>query len=232
MFTSLEFLGHQVSSKGIKPLEEKVKAILDFPLPSTHKNLHQFLGLINFYHRFIRSCAKTVLPLHNLLNTSASAESSTLQWDDEAKAAFGNIKKALADATLLFHPKQDAPTSVMTDASSCAVGAVFQPYIDTQWCLIAYFSEKVKPAETKYCTFDRELLAVYLAIKHFRHFIEGRQFSVFTDRKPLTFSLSTHSDSHTPRQIRHLDNISQFTTEIHHISGHSNPVADALSCIK
>ena len=140
-------------------LEEKVKAILDFPLPSTCKKLHQFLSLINFYHRFI-SCAKTVLPLHKLLTTSASAESPTLQWDDEAKTAFGNIKKALADATLLFHPKQEAPTSIMTDASSCAVRAVLQQYIDTQWCLIAYFSKKLKPAETKYSTFDRELLAV------------------------------------------------------------------------
>ena len=73
---------------------------------------------------------------------------------------------------------------------------------------------------------------MYLAIKHFCHFIEGRQFSVFTDHKPLTFSLSTHSDRYTPRQIRHLDYISQFTTEIHHISGQSNPVADALSRIE
>ena len=229
---TLEFLGHQVNSDGIQPLEEKVKAILDFPLPSTRKKLHQFLGLINFYHRFVRSCAKTVLPLHKLLTTSASAESTTLQWDDEVKAAFESIKTALADATLLFHPKQDAPTSIITDASLCAVGAVLQQYIDTQWCPIAYFSKKLKPSETKYSTFDRELLAVYLAIKHFRHFIEGRQFSVFTDHKPLTFSLSTHSDRHTPRQIRHLDYISQFTTEIHHISGQSNAVADALSRIE
>ena len=108
---TLEFLGHKVSSEGIKPLEEKVKVILDFPLPSTHKKLSQFLGLINFYHRIVKSCAETVLPLHKLLTTSASAKSTTLQWDYEAKAAFGNIKKALADATLLFHPKQDAPTS-------------------------------------------------------------------------------------------------------------------------
>ena len=140
--TTLEFLGHQVNSDGIQPLEEKVKAILDFPLPSTRKKLHQFLGLINFYHRFVRSCAKTVLPLRKLLTTSASAESTTLQWDDEAKAVFESIKTALADATLLFHPKQDAPTSLMTDASLCAVGAVLQQYIDTQWCPIAYFSRK------------------------------------------------------------------------------------------
>ena len=183
---------HQVRSEGIKPLEEKVKAILDFPLPSTRKKLRQFLGLINFYHRFIRSCAKTVQPLHKLLTTSASVESSTLQWDDEEKAAFGNIKKALANATLIFHPKQEAPTSIMINASSCAIGAGLQQYIDTQWCLIAYFSKMLKPAETKCSTFDRELLAVYLAIKYFRYFIEGRQFIVFTDHKPVTFSLSTH----------------------------------------
>ena len=120
----------------------------------------------------------------------------------------------------------------MTDASSCAVGAVLQQYFDKQWCPIAYFSKKLKSSEMKYSTFDRELLAVYLAIKHFRHFMEGRQFKVFTDHKPLTFSLLSHSDRHTPRQIRHLDYISQFTTDIQHISGLDNPMADALSRIE
>ena len=133
----MEFLGHQVNSEGIKPLEEKAKAILDYPLPSTHQKLCQFLGLINFYHHFVRSCAKSVLPLHKLIATTVSAKSTTLQWNNEAKTAFENIKTALADATLLFHPKQDAPTCIMTDASSCAVGAVLQQYIDTQWCPIA-----------------------------------------------------------------------------------------------
>ena len=206
-----------------------MKAILDFPLSSTYKKLCQFLGLISFYHCFVRSCAKTVLPLHKLLTTSGSAESSVLQWDNEVKVAFGNIKKALANATLLFYPKQDAPTSIMTDASSCVVRAVLQQYIDTQWCLMAYFSKMLKPTEAKNSTFDKELLAVYLAIKHFHHFIEGQQFSAFTDHKPLTFSLFTHSDSHTPRQICHLDCISQFTTEIHHISGQSNPVCSTCT---
>ena len=112
------------------------------------------------------------------------------------------------------------------------VRVVLQQYIDIQWCPIAYFSKKLKPAETMYSTFDRDLLAVYLAIKYFRHFIEGWQFSVLTSHKSLTFSFSTHSDSHTPRHIHHLDYISQFTIEIHHISGHSNSVADALSHIK
>ena len=119
----------------------------------------------------------------------------------------------------------------MTDASDYAVGAVLQQYVDQQWCPIAYFSKKLKRSETKYSTYDRELLAIYLAIKHFRHFLEGRTFTVFTDHKPLTYSLSSTTDKYTPRQIRHLDYISQFTTSIAHVSGHDNPVADALSRI-
>ena len=226
--TNLQFLGHQVDSEGIRPLEEKVEVIQEFPLPRTRRKLREFLGLVNFYHRFIKDCATVIQPL-NVLLTKAKDDSHDLQWNDSATAAFTAIKQALSTATLLFHPKHDAPTSIMTDASSCAVGAVLQQYNDQQWCPIAYFSRKLKPSETKYSTFDRELLAVYLAIKHFRHFVEGREFQVFTDHKPLTYSLSSKSDRYTPRQIRHLDYISQFTTNIQHVSGKDNSVADALS---
>ena len=73
----------------------------------------------------------------------------------------------LAQATLLVHPKPEAPTNIVTDASDVAVGAVLQQLIDGEWCPIAYFLKKLKPAETRYSAFDRELLAVYLAIKHF-----------------------------------------------------------------
>ena len=143
--------------------------------------------------------------------------------------AFNAIKQVIAEATLLVHPKPNAPTSIMADASDRAVGAVLQQHINNSWCPIAYFSRKLRPAETRYSTFDRELLAIYLAIKHFRHFVDGREFFVLTDHKPLTFALSTHSDKYTPRQTRHLDFISQFTADIRHVSGGANPVADALS---
>ena len=120
----------------------------------------------------------------------------------------------------------------MSDASDNAVGAVLQQFINDQWCPVAFFSKKLKPAETKYSTFDRELLPVYLAIKRFRHFVEGRQFSITTDHKPLTFALFTKSSKLTPHQIRHLDYIAQFTTDIRYTKGSNNPVADALSRIK
>ena len=94
------------------------------------------------------------------------------------------------------------------------------------------FSRSLSPTERRYSTFDCELLAVYLAIKHFRHLIEGRVFTVFTDHKPLTFSLHTRSDKHSPRQLRHFDFISQFTSDIRHIQGRLNPVADAFSRVE
>ena len=227
----LEFLGHQVDSQGIRPLEEKVQVIHDFPQPTTQCKLREFLGLINFYHRFIPGCADLLHPLNALLSSSNNGPKS-LPWSDEAIVAFTAMKEALAKATLLSHPKPEAPTNIVTDASDIAVGAVLQQQIENQWCPIAYFSRKLKPAETRYSTFDRELLAIYLAIKHFRHFVEGRIFHVLIDHKPLVFALSTHSDTYTPRQIRHLDYISQFTNDIRHIKGANNPAADALSRIE
>ena len=221
--SKLHFLGHQVDSAGIRTLEEKVKVIQDFPLPETRKKLRKFLGLINFYHRFIKNCATLTNPLNTMLSTYKQ-DTQPLQWTDDTSAAFTTVKQALATATLLFHPTPDALASIMTDASSCAVGAVLQQYVDNKWCPISYFSRQLQPSEEKYSTFDRELLAKILC-----HFVEGCEFTVFTDHKPLTFSLPFSSDCYTPRQIRHLDYISQFTTNIQHVSGNDNPVADALS---
>ena len=88
----------------------------------------------------------------------------------------------------------------MLDASDTAVGAVLQQEIDHQWQLIAFFSKKLTPAETKYRTFNRELLTIYLSIRHFQYFLEGRDFYILTDHKPLTFALQSQSTTtQTPR---------------------------------
>ena len=223
----LDFLGHHVSCEGVRPLDSKVDAVRKFPRPNTATQLRRFTGLVNFYHRFIPHCAQILRPLNTLLPTARSSQQLT--WTKEADTAFLDIKEALAQAALLSHPKPDAPTCIVTDASNIAVGAVLQQLIDGAWCPISFFSKKLQPSETRYSTFDRELLAVYLAIKHFRHFVEGREFHVRTDHKPLTFALGTRSDRHTPRQMRQLDFISQFTSDLRHIKGSENSAADALS---
>ena len=170
-------------------------------------------------------------PLHSLL-TGNKPKSQTLTWTDSALASFNATKEALANASLLSYPHSDAPTCLMTDASNSAVGAVLQQHFKGTWHPISFFSRKMTPAETRYSTFDRELLAIYLSIKHFTHFLEGRPFQVLTDHKPLTFALNTRSDRHSPRQARQLDYISQFTSTIRHVRGPDNVVADALSRIE
>ena len=155
-----------------------------------------------------------------------------LQWTEQTIATFAAVKQALVQATLLVHPKPDGPTHIMYDASDNAVRAVLQQFMNEKWCPIAFFSKKLQPAETKYSTYDRELLMMYLSIKHFRHFVEGRQFYIITDHKPLTFALSTKTSKLSPRQTHHLDYIAQFTTDIRYTKGLDNPVADTLSRIE
>ena len=94
---------------------------------------------------------------------------------------------------------------------------------------VAFFSHRLSTAETKYSAFGRELLAIYLTIRHFRHMLEGRQFVIFTDHKPLVYAFRARPDRHSPREIRHLDYISQFSTDIRHVKGVDNVVADCLS---
>ena len=168
-------------------------------------------------------------PLEDKVKTVKDFSLPKLMWITEALQAFYLMKDILAEATLLSHPKPDAPLCIMTDASNVAVGAVLQQQVNNVWQPLSYFSHKLKHVETKYSTFDRELLAIYLAIKHFCHYVEGLTFYIATDHKPLTFSVQMNSNKYSPQQIRQLDFISQFTSDIRHISGSNNPVADALS---
>ncbi|BHF79053.1 hypothetical protein SprV_0602217000 [Sparganum proliferum] len=222
---SLDFLGHHVDAQGLRPLSSKVEAIRDFPPPTSKRQLQRFLGMVNFYRRFLPNCADLMLPLTNLL----SGPKGPLELRGHALTAFERIKTSLADATLLTHSAPEAPLSLMVDASTVAVGAVLQQHINNSTRPLAFFSKKLSPAETRYSTFGRELLAIYLAVKHFRHFLEGRDFTIFTDHKPLTFAIRSHSDKYNPRELSHLDYISQFTTDIRHIDGPKNEVADMLS---
>ena len=183
---------------------------------------------MNFYRRFIPNSAHILQPLHQLRQETKDARAK-LRWTDEAIPAFEASKQALASTSLLSYPKSDAQTSIMCDALDSAVGAVLQQDIDGQWFTISYFSKQLLSAQKHYSTFDHVILAIYQAVKHFRHFVEGRQFTIFTDHKPLTGALLASSDRYTPRQVRYLDYIPQFSSDIRHVKGSQNRPADALS---
>jgi len=106
------------------------------------------------------------------------------------------------------------------------VGAVLQQRVDEAWFPVAFFSRKLSDAEKKYSAFDREFLAAYLSIRHFRFMLEGREFLLFTDHKPLTSALFRSSPPWKARQQRHLAYVAEFTSSIVHVQ--ENTVADAL----
>ncbi|BHF68484.1 hypothetical protein SprV_0301151900 [Sparganum proliferum] len=186
-------------------------------------------GQVERTNRTLINLLKAFAEHHRPFNWDTRLPKGPLELTGEALTAFERIKNSLADATLLTHPAPEAQLSLMVDASTVAVGAVLQQHLAGSTQPLAFFSKKLLPAETRYSTFGRELLAIYLAVKHFRHFLEGQEFTIFTDHKPLTFSIHSRSDKLSPREIRHLDYISQFTSDIRHIDGSRNEVADELS---
>lgn len=225
------FLGYRISSDGCRPLESKVQAIIDFPPPSNVKQLRGFLGMINFYRRFLPGAAQIQAPLHALLTDSVKG-SQPIHLTGDTLEAFQASKESLSNAAMLAHPDCSAKLAVVTDASDKAIGAVLQQFKNDAWEPLAFFSRKLTPPQTKYSPYDRELLAIYEAVKYFRHMLEARHFIVYTDHKPISFAFHERKNNCSPRQYRHLDFISQFTTDIRHISGKDNVVADALSRIE
>jgi len=223
--TSVKFLGHMVDGNGIKPLPVHVQAIQEFPPPTTVKQLQQFLGMINFYRRFLPRIAAILRPLTDLLRGSPK----TLDWSAHAADAFLAAKAALIAAVPLSHPAPGATISLAVDASDSHVGGVLQQLEGRAWRPLAFFSQKLTPTQARYSTFDRELFAAYSAVRHFRFLLEGRKFRHITDHKPLVAAMQRTTPPWSARQQRHLSFLSEFISDLRHASGHTNVVADALS---
>ena len=158
--------------------------------------------------------------------------SKSLSWNEEAETAFIRSKSLLADASLLVFPTASSPMSIYADASDIAIAAVLQIKQLGVWCPVAFFSRRLDKTQQKYSTFDRELLAAYFAIKHFRHFLECRQFTLFTDHKPLVRAFQSTRSQELARRARHLSYIAEYTNDICHVVCSLNFTADALSRVQ
>lgn len=226
---TLDFLGHSINENGIMPPKEKVEAITNYNRPLKVNGLRRFLGMLNFYRRFIPAAAQYLAPLFDLVNKYPPKKKNVfLDWDSQTDEAFIKARSMLAQESLLVHPSPDATLTLATDASNVAVGAVLHQTLDGVTQPLAFFSQKLSKTQAKYSTFGRELLAVYLAIKNLCRFLIGRAFTVLTDHKPLLGALlKPHRD--IDRETRQLNYICQFSTSFQHIAGKQNITADALS---
>ncbi|KAL4004005.1 hypothetical protein ACER0C_003718 [Sarotherodon galilaeus] len=216
------FLGHVISAQGIATDSAKVAAVRDWPTPSNVKELRSFLGLASYYRRFIKGFATIASPLHRLTD-----KGQPFGWGDACAAAFAQLKEALTRAPVLAYPDARQPFIVDTDASNVGVGAVLSQQGEAGERVVAYFSCALGRAERNYCVTWRELLAVVLAVRHFRPYLHGCRFLLRTDHASLTWLLNfKHPEG---RVACWLEVLQGYDFEIQHRAGRQHGNADALS---
>jgi hypothetical protein len=218
----VEFLGHHVGRDGVRMMEDKVKAVQEWPTPTKVGQIRSFLGTAGYYRKFIRNFSGLAAPLSELTH-----DNTPFVWGDAQTTAFRALKDAMQRHPVLILPDPKLPFVVHTDASGFAVGAVLMQDQGKGLQPIAYLSKKMQPAETRYPTHEQELLAIIVALKTWRPYLYGAKFTVMTDHKSL------HDFKTQPRlsgrQTRWKDVIAEYDFEIDYVEGKSNVVADGLS---
>jgi len=223
--TCVTYLGHVISNQGIAPDKAKLESVANYPTPCTTKEVKQFIGLSNYYRRFIPSYAAIAEPLHRLLRKNTK----TFKWTPECDSAFNTLKTRLITPPVLAFPRFEIPFIVATDASDYAIGGVLSQVQNGQEKVIAYWSRQLQKAERNYSTIEREALAVVSSVKEFYPYLYGFQFKLLTDHNPLT-ALKGLKDT-GGRLARWLLYLQQFNFQFEYKSGASNSNADALSRI-
>uniref|UniRef100_A0A1A8FIG4 Gypsy retrotransposon integrase-like protein 1 n=1 Tax=Nothobranchius korthausae TaxID=1143690 RepID=A0A1A8FIG4_9TELE len=223
---SVKFLGFILESGRLRADPEKTQAILDWPTPTSRKQLQRFLGFANFYRRFIRNYSQVAAPL-----TSLTSVSRPFVWTPQAQDAFAQLKRRFTQAPVLTRPDHTRQFTVEVDASDAGVGAVLSqvnPH-DNALHPCAFFSRRLTTAERNYDVGDRELLAVKLALEEWRHWLEGAELPVviWTDHKNLAYLKDAKRLN--PRQYRWSLFFSRFNFIISYRPGSKNIKPDALS---
>ena len=226
--SSLTFLGYEISAEGVRPPEMRVNAISEFPLPQSSTELRRFMGMLNFFRQMIRDFASIAYPLTELLRHNPSTK--CLQWTDVAMDSFSNLKRSLVTCPTLVFPSQTSTHyQLVTDSSSLAVGAALYQMVDSVPAPVGFYSKKLSDTQKAYSTYDRELLAAYLAVLHFKTLIDGHSVTLFLDHKPIVSAFYSKSIAKSDRQQRQLSFISEYVSSIEYIHGESNIIADCLS---
>jgi len=221
----VDYLGHHLSASGVTPTGEKTQAIANARPPKNLKELRSFLGLANYYRRFILDFAKIAKPLNFLLQLDVS-----WHWAEEQQLAFEKLKSALVNAAPLpFAVFDGTPFILDTDASNEGMGAVLSQSINGVERPLAYWSSGyATAAQLNYSATDREFLAILRAMTHFSHTISGAQVIIRTDHQPLV-SILKASEFHEGMRGRWLSKLQQWKWTIQYRPGRVNGNADGCS---
>lgn len=205
--TKVEFLGFEVEAGQVRPNQRKILALTALPPPQTVTQIRQFIGLASYFRQFVQNFSRIMAPLHKL--TSHKGE---IVWKPEHESIRQNIISKLTSnpVLMIFDPRH--AVELHTDASSLGYGAILFQTVDGKRHVVAYYSKRTSPAESKYHSYELETLAVVNSIKYFRQYLYGRKFIVVTDCNSLKSSQTKHEL--TPRAHRWWDFLQSFDFEV------------------
>lgn len=221
--TSVCVLGHVCDARGTRPDPRLIQSIRDFSRPNNVKQVERWCGLVGFYRRFTKDHAKIIAPLNELRKKDVP-----WVWGDEQELSFQTLKSALINAPILARPDFDKEFTVTCDASQIAVGAILSQKDDQgRDHPIGYYSKKLSPAERRYSASELECFAVLTAVRHWRPYLLGKPFLVYTDHRALVWLMKT--TNFTGRLARWALALQEFDFKIEYRKGKDNAAADALS---
>lgn len=221
----IEYLGHVISEQGTTPKPELMFAINNMATPSNKEELRTFLGMAEYYSKYIRRFADHTAVLRDLTRINVKYE-----WNENCEKEFNYIKSALTTAPALKNFVRGQRTVITTDASNVGLGAVLAQIHNGEEKVIAFASRLLKGAEKSYATIEKEALAIVWAVDKFRSFVWGTQFEINTDHKPLVELFTNKGlDKVSARIRRWVHRMQEFNVVVKYIPGVRNYAADCLS---
>uniref|UniRef100_K7EYA7 Gypsy retrotransposon integrase-like protein 1 n=1 Tax=Pelodiscus sinensis TaxID=13735 RepID=K7EYA7_PELSI len=220
----VSYLGYTVGGGRLKPLVDKVSAVRDWPLPTTKRQIRQFLGLAGYYRRFIADFATLAAPLTDMTRNN---QPQKVRWTERGRQAFDTIKRRLVSAPILRQPDFSRPFILQTDASEVGLGAVLAQEVEGGEHPILYLSRKLFDREKNYATIEKEALAVKWAIEALRYYLLGDRFLLITDHAPLKWIQSMKETN--ARIMRWYLALQPYCFQVVHRPGAAHQNADFLS---
>lgn len=218
--TEIKYIGHILSTKGLKPDDEKVRAVVQIPPPTDKQELLRFMGMVQYLAKFIPNLSEVSAPLRKLLE-----KDTEWHWDQAQRTSFEELKRLVTNAPTLKFFDVNKPVMLSVDASSEGIGAV----ILQEGKPVAYASRALTDCQRRYAQIEKELLAIVYGCEKFHQYVYGKQIDVESDHKPLESIFKKPLHQAPMRLQRMLLRLQKYSLNVTYKPGKQLHIADALS---